>query len=119
MGDPVVYSETAVRLFHVLLYCTAYIFGAAAVIALGVYAALVCSEMLSPDLKTRRAKAVQPSWRVPVPERTTHLFPADDQVSIPRQLPDRQVASGTVSSFEAQLPVTAASALQSAPSGAP
>jgi hypothetical protein len=75
VGNPVLYPEVAQQLFHILLYCMAYIFGGAALTALSVYIVLVCSEIFSQP-RSKGAKVRQPALRVPVAEETLVLSPA-------------------------------------------
>jgi hypothetical protein len=79
MGNPIFVPETALQLFHVVLYCMAYIFGGVALIALSVYTVLVCTEMLSQP-RSKRAKVLQPAFRVPVAERTLDLSAAEPPI---------------------------------------
>jgi hypothetical protein len=81
MGNPSL-DPTALQLFHVLLYCMAYIFGGAAVIALSVYIVLVCSEMFfsQPRSKTQRAKVLQSACRVPVAAEALDLPAAETPI---------------------------------------
>jgi hypothetical protein len=79
MEYPVFFPETALALFRALLYSMACILAGAAVIALSVYAALVCLEIFSsqPSSKARRAKASQSARLVPVAE--TPVLSATEQ----------------------------------------
>ena len=74
MGNPGLFPEAALQLFHILLYCMAYIFAGAALIALSVYIVLVCSEIFSQP-RSKGAKVPQPARRVPVAEETLVLPP--------------------------------------------
>ncbi len=79
MGNPSLSPETALQLFHILLYCMAYIFAGAALIGLSVYIVLVCSEMFfsQPRSKTHRAKVPQSAHRAPVAEETLVMSAAE------------------------------------------
>ncbi len=60
-----------------ILYCTAYIFGGAALIGLSLYVALLSAEMFSQPLsKAKRAKVPQLAHRAPVAEESLDLFAA-------------------------------------------
>lgn len=78
MGNPIFVPEAALQLFQVVLYCMAYIFGGAALIALSVYTVLVCTEMFS-QARSKR-KVLQPALRVPVAERTLDPSVAEPQI---------------------------------------
>jgi hypothetical protein len=79
MGYPSLLPETALQLFHILLYCMAYIFGGAALIGLSVYIALVGSEILfsQPRAKTRHAKIAQSARRAREAEVSLDLSTAE------------------------------------------
>jgi hypothetical protein len=71
----------------------AYIFGAAAVIALSVYVVLVCSEVfLQPRSKTQRAKAPQWACRVPVTEETLGLSGSETPILVTPERLDNEAA---------------------------
>lgn len=81
MGNDGLDPGTALQLFHILLYCMAYIFGGAALIALSVYAVLVGSEiLLQPRSKAKRAKVPQPVRRVLVAEEILDLSAAQTPI---------------------------------------
>lgn len=119
MGNPSLDPETALQLFHVLLYCMAYIFGGAAVIALSVYIVLVCSEMFfsEPRSKTQRAKAPQPACRVPVAAETLDLPAAETLILAAPEALSKEVVRVNTSPGCAQMPTTIPATLQSAPTG--
>ena len=77
MGYPSFGPESAVA-FRILLYCTAYIFGGAALIGLSLYVALLSTEMFfsQPLSKAKRAKVPQLAHPAPVAEESLDLFAA-------------------------------------------
>jgi hypothetical protein len=77
MGYPSFGPEAALEL-RILLYCMAYFFGGAALIGLGVYVVLVCSEMFfsQPHSKTQRAKVPHWAHRAPLAEESLDLLAA-------------------------------------------
>ncbi|SRR5713226_5292222 len=82
MGYPSFGPETALQLFHILLYCMAYIFAGAALIGLSVYIVLVCSEMFfaQPRSKGRLAKVSRTVGFVPVAEESLDLSAAETRI---------------------------------------
>lgn len=118
MGNDGLDPETALRLFHILLYCMAYIFGGAALIALSVYVVLVGSEMLlEPGSKPKRAKVPQSARRVHAAEETLDLSDAVTTIlSVPDILEKAEVPV-SASPHRAEIPITAPAALEAEPSG--
>ena len=118
MGNDVLDPEMALQLFQLVLYCMAYIFGGAALIALSVYVVLVGSEILfEPSSKPKRAKVLQSARRVRLAEKT--LDPFDDVkpiLSVPNTLEEAGVPIDTAS-LRTQIPITAPAALEAEPSG--
>lgn len=90
MGNPGLFPEAALQLFHILLYCMAYIFGGAALIALSVYIVLVCSEIFSQP-RSKGARVPQPARRVPVAEKTLHLSAAETRILAAPEGPGEEV----------------------------
>jgi hypothetical protein len=84
MGNPSLGPEVALQLFHVLLYCMAYIFAGAALIGLSVYIALACLEMFfsQPRSKDRLPKVPRPVGFVPVAEESLDLSAAETRIAI-------------------------------------
>jgi hypothetical protein len=116
MGNDVLDPEMALRLFQILLYCMAYIFGGAALIALSVYFVLVGSEMLlEPRSKPKRAKAPQPTQLVRVAEETLDPSTATPILSVPHTLEEAGVPVND-SPRRPQIPITAPAALEAEPS---
>ena len=112
MGNDVLDPETALQLFHVLLYCMAYIFGGAALIALSVYAVLVGSEMLlEPGSKPKRAKVLQAARRVPVAEEPLDPSAATPILSLPDTLEKTEMPVNT-SPRRGEIVITAPAALE-------
>jgi len=118
MGNPSLDPETALQLYRAVLYCMAYIFGGAAIIALSVYIVLVCSEMFfsQPRSKTRRAKASEWACRVPVVEETLALSADETPILAAPERVARE-AVHVNSPCGAQMPTTVPATLQSAPTG--
>ena len=118
MGNPSLDPETALQLYRAVLYCMAYIFGGATVIALSVYIVLLGSEMFFSQPRSETQHAEAPEWarRVPVVEGT--LDPSADETILagPEDL-DKQVVRVNTSPGCAQIPTTVPAALQSAPTG--
>jgi hypothetical protein len=114
VGNPGLFPEAALQLFHILLYCMAYIFGGAALIALSVYIVLVCSEMLSHSgSKSKRAKLPQPARRAPVAEETLVLSPAGTPIlAAPGRLGE-EAGWVTAPPHGAQIPMTVPANLES------
>jgi hypothetical protein len=117
MGNPSLDPETALQLYRAVLYCMAYIFGGAAIIALSVYIVLVCSEMFfsQPGSKTRRAKVPQSARRVLVAEGTLRLSGAEASILTSPEGLGKQVVRVNTSPGCAQMPTPVPAALQSAP----
>lgn len=117
MGNDVLDPQAALELFHVLLYCMAYIFGGAALIALSVYVVLVGSEMLlEPGSKPKSAKVSQLPRRVQVAEVTVNKPAATPILSVPETLEEAEVPLNA-SPRRAQIPIIAPAALEAEPSG--
>lgn len=117
MGNDGLDPETALQLFHALLYCMAYIFGGAALIALSVYVVLVGSEMLlEPGSKPKRAKFPQSTRHVHVAEETLDPSAATPILSLPDTLEETEGPVIT-SPRRAQIPITAPAAQQAEPIG--
>ena len=118
MGNDVLDPEMALQLFQLVLYCMAYIFGGAALIALSVYVVLVGSEMLfEPASKPKRAKVLQSARRVRLAEKTLDPFAdAKPILSAPNTLEEAGVPIDTAS-LRTQIPITAPAALEAEPSG--
>jgi hypothetical protein len=116
MGNPGLDPETALQLYRAVLYCMAYIFGGAAIIALSVYIVLVCSEMFfsQPRSKTRRAKAPEWACCVPVVEETLDLSADETPILAAPEDLDEQVLRVSTSPGCAQMPTSVPAALQSA-----
>lgn len=119
MGNDVLDPEMALQLFHVFLYCMAYIFGGAALIALSVYAVLVGSEMLlEPGSKSKRAKAPHLARSVHVAEETLDPSAATPILSVPHALEEAGVPVNA-SPRHLQIPIAAPAALEAEPQWAP
>src|SRR5512143_2962461 len=118
MGNDLLDPETALQLFQLVLYCMAYIFGGAALIALSVYVVVVGSEMLfEPPPKPKRVKVLQSAHRVRLAEKTLDPFAAAKPIlSLPNTLDEAGVPIDTVSLLT-QIPITARAALEAEPSG--
>ncbi len=119
MGHPDLDPETALQLYRGFLYCMAYIFAGAAVIALSVYIVLMCSEMFfsQPRSKTQRAKAAQWACRVPVVEGTFDLSADETPILAASEDLGKEVVRGTTSPGCLQMPTTVPATLQNAPTG--
>jgi hypothetical protein len=114
VGNPGLFPEAALQLFHILLYCMAYIFGGAALIALSVYIVLVCSEIFSQP-RSKGAKVPQPARRVPVAEETLVLSPAETPIlAAPGRLGE-EAGWVTAPPHGAQIPMTVPANLESEP----
>lgn len=119
MGNPSLDPETALQLYRAVLYCMAYIFGGATVIALSVYIVLVGSEVFfsQPRSKTRHAKVPQSARRVLVAKETFQLSGAETQIlAAPEDLGNEVVRVNT-SPGCAQMPTPVRATLQGAPTG--
>jgi hypothetical protein len=117
MGNYGLDPETALQLFHALLYCMAYIFGGAAMIALCVYVVLVGSEMLlEPGSKPKRANPPLLPRRVQVAELTVDPSAATPILSVPETLEETE-APVNISRRRAQTRINAPAALEAEPSG--
>ena len=119
MGHPGLDPETALQLYRAVLYCMAYIFGGAAIIALSVCIVLVCSEMFfsQPRSKTRRAKAPEWACRVPVVEGTLDLSADEAPILAASEDLGKEVVRVNTCPRGGQIPTTVPAALQSAPTG--
>ncbi len=119
MGHPDLDPETALQLYRGFLYCMAYIFAGAAVIALSVYIVLMCSEMFfsQPRSKTQRAKAAQWACRVPVVEKTFDLSADETPILAASEDLGKEVVHMNTCPRGGQIPTTVPAALQSAPTG--
>lgn len=102
------------QLFHSVLYCMAYIFGGAALIALSVYGVLVCSEIFSQP-RSKRAKVPQPVRRVPVAEKTLRPAAVEARGLAVSGGVGREAVQGNASSRGAQIPITFPAALEGEP----
>jgi hypothetical protein len=117
MGNDVLDPQAVLQLFHVLLYCMAYILGGAALIALSVYVVLVGSEMLlEPGSKPKRAKVPPLPRRVPVAEVTVDPCAATPILSVPDTLEEAKVPVNA-SPRRARIPIIATADLEAEPSG--
>ena len=116
MGNPGLDPEAALQLFHALLYCVAYIFGGAAIIALSIYIVLLGSEMFfsEPRSKTQGARVPQPARRAPVAEETLELSSAETSILAASEGPGKEAVRVNTSPGCAQMPTTVPAALQSA-----
>jgi len=119
MGNPNLDPETALQLYRAVLYCMAYIFAGAAVIALSVYIVLVCSEMFfsQPRSKTRRAKVPQSARRVLVDKETLQLSGAETPILAAQERVGEEAVWVNTSPGCVQMPTTVPATLQNAPTG--
>jgi len=117
MGNPSLDPETALQLYRAVLYCMAYIFGGAAIIALSVYIVLVCSEMFfsQPRSKTRRAKARQSARHVPVAKETLDLCASETPIVAAPEGLGKEAGWVTAPPHGAQIPMTVPANLESEP----
>ena len=111
--------ETAVQLYRAVLYCIACIFAGAAIIALSVYIALVCSEMFfsRPRSKTQRSKVPEWACRVPMVEGTLDFAANETPIFAAPEDLGKELVRGTTSPGGARMPTTVPAALQSVPTG--
>jgi hypothetical protein len=117
MGYPGLDPETALQLFHILLYCMAYIFAGAALIGLFVYIVLVGSEMVFSQSRTQRSKVPQSARRAPVAEERLDLSAAETPIlAAPERLGEEAVRV-TAPPHGAQIPMTVPATLESEPTG--
>ena len=116
MEYPSFFPETALALLHALVYGMACILAGAALIALSVYIALVCSEMFSqPRSKTQRAKVPQPARPAPVGKETLVLSSAETPIlAAPKGL-GQEAVRVIAPPLGAQNPITVPANLQSEP----
>jgi hypothetical protein len=116
---PSFFPETALALLQALLYSMACVLAGAALIALSVYIALVCSEMFFSQSrsKTQRARAPQSVRRAPVAEETLDLSATETPLfAAPEGLAKEAVRVNT-SSLGAQIPMTVLATLKSESTG--
>jgi len=112
---PSFFPETALALLQALLYSMACIMAGAALIALSVYIALVCSEMFFSQSrsKTQRAKAPQSARRVLVAKEGLELPAVETRILV---APNREeVVRVTTPVHGGQIPMTAPATLESEP----
>lgn len=116
MGYPSFGPEAPVA-FRILLSCTAYIFGGAALIGVFLYIALLSSEMFfsQPRSKAQRAKVPQSAHRAPVAEESLDLSVAGTPIlAVPESLGE-EVVRVAAPAHGAQIPITVPGNLESAP----
>ena len=115
MGYPSFGPEPVVA-FRILLYCTAYIFGGAALIGLSLYVALLSAEMFSQPLsKAKRAKVPQLAHRAPVAEESLDLSVVETRtLAAPNRLGE-EVMRVTAPAHGGQVPMTVPATLESEP----
>ena len=107
MGYPSFGPEEAVA-FRILLSCTAYIFGGAALIGLLLYIALLSSEMFfsQPRSKAQRAKVPQSTHRASVAEESLDLSAAGTPILAAPQGLKKEVVRMTAPASGTQIPIT-------------
>ena len=116
MGYPSFGPEAAVA-FRILLSCTAYIFGGAALIGLFLYIALLSSEMFfsQPRSKAPRAKVPQLAHRAPVAEESLDLSASGTPILAAPERLREEVVPVTAPAHGAQIPMTVPATLESEP----
>ena len=116
MDYPSFGPETALALLRALLYSMACVCAGAVLIALSVYAVLVCSEMFAqPRSQTRRAKVPGLASRAPVAEEGLDGVAAETPIlAVPSRLGEDAVR--TAPPYNAQIPMKAPANLESEPS---
>jgi hypothetical protein len=112
---PSFFPETALALLQALLYSMACIMAGAALIALSVYIALVCSEMFFSQSrsKTQRAKAPQSARRVLVAKEGVELPAVETRIFGCTNR--KEVVRVTTLVHGGQIPMTAPATLESEP----
>jgi len=111
---PSFFPETALALLQALLYSMACVL--AALIALSVYIALVCSEMFSqPRSKSQRARVPQLAHRAPVAEESLDLSAAESPILAAPERPGEEVVRVTAPAHGGQIPMTVPATLESEP----
>ena len=115
MGNPSLDPETALQLYRAVLYCMAYIFGGAAIIALSVYIVLVCSEMFfsEPRSKTQRAKALPSAPRAAVAEGRLDFSAIKTPILAAPERPGQEGVRVIAPPNGAQIPMTVPATLDS------
>jgi hypothetical protein len=116
MDYPSFGPETALALLRALLYSMACVCAGAVLIALSVYAVLVCSEMFAqPRSQTRRAKVPQLAHRPPVAEESPDLSAVEKRIlAAPNRLGE-EVVRVTAPAHGGQGPMTVPANLESEP----